>query len=75
MKKQILLEKTISNLNRLPDSKIKEVNDFVSFLLNKLDDQILTEGIQDLSSKSKSFEYLNHEPELYSVNDLKVKFK
>jgi hypothetical protein len=43
--------------------------------LQKIDDQILQEGIQELASKSKVFSYLNEEEELYSVNDLKERYK
>jgi hypothetical protein len=75
MDKQILIKKTITNIQRLPATKVKEVNDFVEFLLNKIDDQILTQGIQEISSSSKSFDFLNHEPDLYSANDLKLKYK
>jgi len=75
MDKQILIKKTITNIQRLPATKVKEVNDFVEFLLNKIDDQILTQGIQGISSSSKSFDFLNHEPDLYSINDLKLKYK
>jgi hypothetical protein len=51
------------------------IRDLVDFLLQKIDDQILQEGIQELASKSKVFSYLNEEEELYSVNDLKERYK
>ncbi|MDP2338076.1 MAG: hypothetical protein Q8N05_16845 [Bacteroidota bacterium] len=38
-------------------------------------DQILQEWIQELASKSKAFSYLNEEEDLYSVNDLKERYK
>ncbi|MDX2190942.1 MAG: hypothetical protein SFY32_13870 [Bacteroidota bacterium] len=75
MDKQILLKKTLDNMERLPTFKIKEVNDYVEFLLHKIDDQLLNQGIQDIASSSKSFDFLNKEPDLYSINDLKLKFK
>jgi hypothetical protein len=75
MDKQIIIKKTITNIQRLPATKVKEVNDFAEFLLNKIDDQIITQGIQEISSSSKSFDFLNHEPDLYSINDLKLKYK
>ena len=75
MDKNILVQKTINNIQKLPESKINEVNDFVEFLLNKVEDQLITEGIQEIASTSKSFEFLNNEPDLYSVNDLKVTYK
>ena len=75
MDKQILIKKTITNIQRLPATKVKEVNDYVEFLLNKIDDQLMTQGIQEIVSSSKSFDFLNNEPDLYSINDLKLKYK
>ena len=75
MDKQILIKKTITNIQRLPVTKVKEVNDFAEFLLNKIDNQIMTQGIQEIASLSKSFDFLNQEPDLYSINDLKLNYK
>ena len=75
MNRETLIKQTIKKLNQLPESKIKEVNDFTDFLLSKIDDIILQEGIQKLTSDSKSFEYLKDDEDLYSVNDLKEKYK
>ncbi|WP_346859852.1 hypothetical protein [uncultured Draconibacterium sp.] len=75
MNRQIKIKNTVDKINRLPDAKLSEVEDFVDFLLSKIDDSILTEGIQKLTSDSKTFEYLKDEEDLYSVNDLKEKYK
>jgi len=75
MDRQIKIKKTIDKINRLPDNKLLEVEDFVDFLLGRIDDSILVKGIQKLTSDSKSFEYLKNEEDLYSVNDLKEKYK
>lgn len=74
MNRQVLIEDTISKISRLPDVKIKEVNDFVEFLLSKIDDKIISEGIKELISDSKAFEFLKDEEDLYTVNDLKEKY-
>jgi len=66
-----LVNKTISNIQKLPLNKVQEVNDFVEFLLEKIDDQIITEGIKTLVQDAKAFKFLEDEPDLYSVNDLK----
>ena len=66
-----LVNKTILNIQKLPLNKVQEVNDFVEFLLNKIDDQIITEGIKSMVQDSKTFQFLEDEPDLYSVNDLK----
>ena len=70
-----MLKKAMTNIQKLPATKIKEVNDFAEFLLNKIDDQLITEGIQEIASTSKSFDFLNEEPDLYAVSDLKVQYK
>ena len=59
----------------MPDTKIREVNDFADFLLSRIDDKITLEGIQKLAVDSKVFEFLKDEEDLYSVNDLKEKYK
>jgi len=38
------------------------------------DEVLITKGLQQLSSLSNTFNFLNNEPELYSVNDLKIKY-
>jgi hypothetical protein len=75
MEKDVLIKKTIDTIQRLPDSKVQEVNDFAEFLLNKIDDQMITEGIKKISATSKSFDFLQDEPDLYSKADLKVQYK
>lgn len=75
MNRSALIKETIDKIHQLPDVKIQEINDFAEFLLNRIDDKMLLEGIQKLTSDSKSFEYLKNEEDLYSVNDLKEKYK
>ena len=75
MNRQGLIDITINKIRQLPDIKIKEVNDFADFLLSKIDDKITIEGIQKIVSDSKTFDFLKDEEDLYSVNDLKEKYK
>lgn len=75
MNRKILIENTIEKLQKLPDAKIQEINDFAEFLLSKIEDKILLEGIQQLTSDSDSFEYLKNEEDLYTLNDIKEKYK
>lgn len=65
------MEKTLHNLAKLSDQKLKEVADFAEFLLNKIEDRSLTEGIQQLAAGSNSFHFLEDEQDLYSSSDLK----
>ncbi|MBN1416745.1 MAG: DUF2281 domain-containing protein [Bacteroidales bacterium] len=75
MNRKALLEKLKTKIALLPDNKIQEVNDFADFLLSKIDDQITVEAIQKLASNSKAFDFLKEDEDLYSVNDLKEKYK
>ena len=74
MNRQILIDNTLNKIRQLPDAKIKEINDFADFLLSRIDDKIIQEGIQKLTSESKAFEFLKHEDDLYTLNDLKEKY-
>lgn len=75
MSRQELLDLTIDKIKKLPDVKISEINDFAEFLLSKSDDTLILEGIQKLTSDTTSFDYLMDEEDLYSVSDLKEKYK
>ncbi len=75
MTREILIKKTIDSLTKLPDQKLKEVSDFAEFLLNRIENHFITEGIQKLVVDSKAFEFLQDEEELYSADDLKEKYK
>ena len=45
MNRQVLIDNTLNKIRLLPDMKIKEVSDFTDFLLSKIDDKIIQEGI------------------------------
>ena len=74
MNRQILIDNTLNKIRQLPDAKIKEINDFADFLLSRIDDKIIQEGIQKLTSESKAFEFLKDEDDLYTLNDLKERY-
>jgi hypothetical protein len=40
----------------------------------KMDDVLITKGLEQLSSSGSSLDFLYDEPDLYSVNDLKIRF-
>ena len=75
MTREVLIVKTLDNLTRLPDQKLREVSDLAEFLINKIEDRLMTEGIQKLTSDSKSFKFLETEEDLYSKADLKELYK
>ena len=74
MDRQVLIDNTFNKIRQLPDARIKEINDFADFLLSKIDDKIIQEGIQKLTSESKAFEFLKDEDDLYTLNDLKERY-
>ena len=74
MEREVLVKKMLGNIKKLPTPRIREVNDFMEFIIQKTDDVLITEGLQKLSLSGDTYDFLNDEPELYSVNDLKVKF-
>ena len=74
MEREILIKRTIRTMEQLPTKRVQEVNDFVEFVMQRTDNTLITEGLQQLSSAGQTFDFLNNEPDLYSVNDLKVKF-
>jgi hypothetical protein len=71
MLRQELIQKTVNYLDALPDDKINEVTDFIEFLYQKYEENILKQGIQHLCSQSKSFKFLEDEENLYSLADIK----
>ncbi len=75
MTKEALLNKALKTISQLPQNKIKEVNDFADFILKKHDEEVMQKGIEKLVSDSKSFDFLKDEEGLYSLEDLKERFK
>jgi len=74
MTRQAIIERTIKAINQLPEDKAEEISDFADFVIKKFEDNRITESIQQLASKSQVFDFLNDEEDLYSSNDLKVKY-
>ena len=71
MNRQIIIEKTMKILNQLPEEKAEAISDFADFILKRYEEHILTAGIQQIVSKSNSFNFLQEEEETYSLSDLK----
>jgi hypothetical protein len=74
MKRKVILERTINSLRKLPDHKLNEISDFIDFILKKHEEEQIKKGIETLISSSKSFEYLQNEEEIYTLNDIKVRY-
>ena len=71
MTRQAIIERTIRAINQLPEDKAEEISDFADFVIKRFEEHRLTEGIQQLTSNSQAFDFLNVEEDLYSEADLK----
>ena len=58
----------------LPEDKGVEVADFADFILHKIEENDLQKGIEYISSSLGSFDFLNDEEELYTIEDIKEKY-
>lgn len=74
MDREILIKKTLKDMSLLPDWRLKEVSEYIDFLLKKNDDKELVQGINKITSTSKSFQFLEEEEELYNDSDLIEKY-
>lgn len=71
MTRQAIIERTIQVINQLPEDKAEEISDFADFLIKRYEEHRLNAGIQQLTSNSQAFDFLNEEEDLYSESDLK----
>lgn len=74
MSKTELIEKTLESLNKLPENELKEIHDFAAFLLSKINQRLLTEEVTQVNINSSSYKFLADDKDLYTINDLKVKY-
>ena len=75
MTQSAVIENTISTLSKLPVEKAEEVADFADFVLKKHEELLLQEGITQIVGDSEVFAFLADEEDLYTRDDLKVRFK
>ena len=75
MTKSELIQKTVETLERLPEEKISQVATFAEFILKTYDEYVLRKGVHQLNNESSSFDFLKDEPDLYTVDDLKERFR
>lgn len=70
MTRQAIIEPTLKAFSQLPENKAEEISNFADFVIKRHEDQKLTEAIQQLTSNSQSFNFLESEEDLYSLTDL-----
>jgi uncharacterized membrane-anchored protein YjiN (DUF445 family) len=74
MTRQAIIERTLKAINQLPEEKAEEISDFAEFMMKQYEEQQLTKGIQQLTTTSQAFDFLNGEEDLYTEEDLKEKY-
>ena len=74
MTKEQLMSKTVETLAQLPLDRIREINDFVDYILKKYEEETLQKGAEQLMDNSKTFAFLKDEEEQYTTEDLVEKY-
>jgi len=75
MTRDAIIQKTMEVLSLLPADKLEEVSDFADYILKKYDDRSLQGEMQAIVEESEAFYFLKDEEDLYSVKDLKERYK
>ncbi len=76
MDKKKLIESVVEKMKKLPEDKLKEVEDYLDLLINKYqEDLIIQKGIEDIVQNSKSYAFLKEDDDIYTVEDLKERYK
>jgi hypothetical protein len=75
MDRQILIEKAIRYLNRLPEKKAADALGYIESLYEEKDDALLSKGITRLAEQSQSLAFLDDEEDIYTVSDLKERYR
>ena len=71
MTRQAIIAKTVKAINQLPADKAEEISDFAEFVIKRYEEYLLNRGMQQLTSQSQAFDFLDEDEELYSRADLK----
>ena len=75
MSRRQVIEKAIEVINQLPDEKVGEVVDFASLVLKRHEETTSQKGIERLAETSNTFAFLHSEEDLYTLEDLKERYK
>jgi len=75
MTKQAIIQQTVKAINQLPEDKAEEISAFADFVMKRYEEQQLTEGINQLTANSQTFNFLNEEEDLYSESDIKEAYR
>jgi len=74
MTREILINKTVETLSKLPREKVETISDFADYISRKYEEEILQRGMEKLMSESEAFAFLKDEEDLYTLEDLEEIF-
>lgn len=75
MTRETIIQRTLEVLSKLPNERANEIADFADYIMKKYEEEILQNGIQKLTADSKTFEYLQNDENIYTLNDVKERYK
>lgn len=70
MTRQQIIEETVDILERIPLEKLEEIRNLLNEYYARREEEIFERGFKKLSSESHSYDFLEEEDEIYTVNDL-----
>ncbi|MBE7175935.1 MAG: hypothetical protein INR69_06000 [Mucilaginibacter polytrichastri] len=71
MTKEAIIEQTLRAIDALPAEKAQEIADFAGFLRKQFEENALSDDIEQITAKGRSFDFLHDEEDLYTLSDLK----
>jgi len=75
MTKQQIISETVDILEKIPIEKVEEIRNLIIDYYRKKDEEVFEKGFRKLVNDSKAYDFLNNEEDLYTVNDLIVRYK
>ena len=74
MECEMLMQKTIRKIEQMPALQVQKVDNFVEYIIHSTNDARITDGLQQLATYGQTYDFLYDEPDIYSVDDLKIRF-
>ncbi|OJV86004.1 MAG: hypothetical protein BGO34_18990, partial [Bacteroidia bacterium 44-10] len=68
MTREAIIQKAVSSLSKLPQSKVEEVIDFAEFLLQKQENTEIQEIIYSTVNDQDVFDFLREEEDIYHLS-------
>lgn len=71
MTKQMIIERILNSINKMPNEKAEEIADYAEVVLRRFKKQEFPKDIEQKVSKSETFGFLKDEDDIYTISDLK----